>query len=386
MLAIAQNSASPASAIAIGNPVTGGTAGDLLFVGPTGLLAQDNNLNWNATNGLAVARIVKQAQNADTASAINFTQPKNGNFTCLTGGASVTRISSTNLTDGTLIGFTCSSNTIFAHGTANSGTDIGLQLRDGFNYTLTSGQEIFFILATHPVIGQQWWEIARRSSLYVSPLIWSPNNTGTNAGRVLCDDTTGVTVAYGGSNILIVDATNFRFFGPTQFLSTLEATTGTSSLFARPGGILKTDTTSVGNTADTNEDNLITYSLAGGALGSNGQSIEVEAAGTYANNADTKRVRLYLGATVLFDTTAQGFVAGGWKIKASIIRTGAATQIACAEYFGDVTKVSNTVLYTTPTETLSGAITIKCTGQAGAANANDIVQQYLKVKFMPLHT
>jgi hypothetical protein len=46
----------PASSVAIGNPVTGGTPGSVLFVGPTGLLAQDNtNLNFNDTTNTLTA-------------------------------------------------------------------------------------------------------------------------------------------------------------------------------------------------------------------------------------------------------------------------------------------------------------------------------------------
>lgn len=149
-------------------------------------------------------------------------------------------------------------------------------------------------------------------------------------------------------------------------------------------GGLKTNTSSVGNTNDTNEDNLITYSLGASELLSNGARVRITVFGTFAANASNKTVKLYFGSTVIANTGALAFNGGNWRMFADVIRTGTATQIASAQVIVDGT---NSVLfpaesfYTTPAETMSNAITIKCTGQTSVAAASDVVQTGLIVEW-----
>lgn len=142
------------------------------------------------------------------------------------------------------------------------------------------------------------------------------------------------------------------------------------------GGTLKSDTATVGNVG-SGEDDLITYSLPGGTLGTNGDAIYVEAFGVTSTANESKQVRCYFGATKIADSSAwSSAVAADWNLRATIVRTGAATQRVAA-YLSRATGSDGQVGihvddYTTPAETLSGAVTIKCTG---AATTTDAVQQ-----------
>lgn len=148
------------------------------------------------------------------------------------------------------------------------------------------------------------------------------------------------------------------------------------------------DTTAVGNVG-SGEDDLITYAVPANTLGINGDYLEWEAAGTFAATTDDKRVKCFFGATPLFDTGMLTAANGGdWMMSGKIIRTGAATQKA-----GTFANTQNAEMaaaatyqadYTTPGETLSGAVTLKCTGENGTDTSDDaVVQQYLTVKWVP---
>ncbi len=140
---------------------------------------------------------------------------------------------------------------------------------------------------------------------------------------------------------------------------------------------LKVDTTQTGNVG-AGEDNLISYSVPASTLAANGDYLEIIAFGTFAANANSKRLKLYYGSTVLIDSGAQNQNGGSWEMRGTVIRTAAATQKASAIFVSATTLFTDDASYTAPTETLSGAVTVKCTGE-GVAD-NDIVQQGLIVR------
>ncbi len=151
------------------------------------------------------------------------------------------------------------------------------------------------------------------------------------------------------------------------------------------GGTIKSNVTAVGNTADTNADNLITFALGGADLNTNGDAVRITAYGTFAANTDNKTVICYFGGTAIATGATAILNGGSWKVDALVTRTGAATQIATADFTVDGTNqalMPAQNFYTTPGETLSGAVTIKCTGQSGAATANNIIQKGLLVEFV----
>lgn len=193
------------------------------------------------------------------------------------------------------------------------------------------------------------------------------NAEGTN-DQVLGVVNTGTGLEYktiaAGTGISVI---------PTAGTITIATTAGTN-----PVTILDSNITPVGN-VDGSEDDLITYSLPGATLATNTDAVEIEAFGTLAANGNSKEVKIYFGATVLFDSGAAPQNGGDWNFKAKVIRTGAATQIASTIQVANAISYQTSSLYTTPAETLSGPVTIKCTGTGVAVN--DIIEKYLSVTY-----
>lgn len=137
---------------------------------------------------------------------------------------------------------------------------------------------------------------------------------------------------------------------------------------------LHTNVTAAPSTATSLEETLYTYTLPGATLGTNKDRVEIVASGIAAATGTTKRIRLYFGATVLFDGGVVVLTGTHFEIKAIVYRTGAATQVAIAAFAGDTVLVPVTALETEPTETLSGDVIIKLTSTVGAgAAANDVI-------------
>lgn len=146
---------------------------------------------------------------------------------------------------------------------------------------------------------------------------------------------------------------------------------------------LNVNTSAVGNVG-AGEDDLITYTVPGGTLGTDGDVLEFVASGTIANNVNAKRIRVYLGTDLLFDTGAAGIpisAAIDWEIDGRIIRTGATTQKAIVKLETNNSTLAVSCDYTTPTRTLANNQTLKLTGEA--VNDNDISQELLLVKWIP---
>lgn len=180
-------------------------------------------------------------------------------------------------------------------------------------------------------------------------------------------------IAIGGAVVAGIKAAIYGVFGVKAG--------GASATFARVGGRLNVNTTAVGNVG-TGEDNLITYSIPAATVNTNGDTIKWRGAGTFANSVNTKRLRAYLGASLLFDTGVLAItLASDWSIEGEIIRTGATTQKAVTTLRSSDTGVTVAIDYTTPGETLANALTLKLTGEATADN--DIVQELLVIDWIP---
>lgn len=147
------------------------------------------------------------------------------------------------------------------------------------------------------------------------------------------------------------------------------------------GGNLTTNITPIGNVL-IGEDNLITYNLPAKSLTQSINNIEIIAFGTFAANANLKRLKLYFGSTVVFDTTALAFNNRSWSLKSNIIRLNDLSESVITDFSCDTTLLprnSNSLL---TTEDLSSNIIIKCTGEAIANN--DIVQNGLIIRMYPI--
>lgn len=148
--------------------------------------------------------------------------------------------------------------------------------------------------------------------------------------------------------------------------------------------VLSKNVTPVGNGADTTEDNLMTYALAGGTLATNAQGVRVTAWGDGVSTAEATTLRGYFGATLLTTRIFTASQANTWRVVFEVFRTGATTQTATgAVWQGGNTNVTIQT-NAAPAETLSGAVTIKFTGQrAVSSTANSVRQLGMVVEFLP---
>ncbi len=171
---------------------------------------------------------------------------------------------------------------------------------------------------------------------------------------------------------------------PTRKLEvagSLAVKAGTSTgQIARTGGVINSNITQTGNIT-TGEDTLYTYTIPASVLATDKDSLSAIFAGTCANTAATKRIRVKFGATTIFDATDLGSNVVSWKIYVDIIRTGATTQKIITHGTSDTGAFTNEVLYSTAAETLSGTVNLVVTGEA--TNTNDIVFEMGKVTWQP---
>ncbi|HEY9706411.1 MAG TPA: hypothetical protein V6C58_28515, partial [Allocoleopsis sp.] len=146
------------------------------------------------------------------------------------------------------------------------------------------------------------------------------------------------------------------------------------------GGLLNINTTSASNSGSSQTD-LISYTLPKNYLKNNGDALEVEAWGIYAANGNNKTVTLNFGSQTILTTGAVAANSGSFIIKATIIRTAAATQEIISEIISSNSSVSDSTTRTAGTQTLSDDLIIKCT--ATGSSSNDVTQYALKIKLFP---
>lgn len=187
---------------------------------------------------------------------------------------------------------------------------------------------------------------------------------------------TGVTNGF----VISSDGSRFSYVFNT---GSVVVPAGTSSgTEAAVGGDLFSGFSSTGNVG-TGEDNIATYSVPANALATNGDSVWFEASGTYANNANAKTIRARFGTsgtTLVISLGTDLSSAGVWVIRGRIIRTGAATQRAYGTATQGPSGGKGSVyqdVVTNLDQTLSGAVTLRITGEA--TSNNDIVCTTLTV-------
>jgi len=143
-------------------------------------------------------------------------------------------------------------------------------------------------------------------------------------------------------------------------------------------GALVIGTSTVGNVG-VGEDDLMSWSMPANTLLVNDDSIEIDMAGQFANTANNKRLRIYFGSSLVFDTTSLAIsAASDWMVNILVIRTGSATQRVRVDFSSTNSVLATSMKYTATSETMSGAITIKATGEA--TSNNDVTQTMMRAK------
>ena len=155
---------------------------------------------------------------------------------------------------------------------------------------------------------------------------------------------------------------------------------GSGGAAGGPGITIFSSTAAVA-TDDGTLKTLISYTLPANTLTRDGDRLEIEGATTQAADADVKTSAITFGASTAAGRTAADNNLGR-LLKATIIRTGAATQL----FQGNTETHGNGDVFTvgTASETLSGAITIALKGQNTTdATPSSVTSRYLIVKFYP---
>lgn len=125
--------------------------------------------------------------------------------------------------------------------------------------------------------------------------------------------------------------------------------------------------------AGTGQTDLISFAIPAGVMPNAGDRIYYKSFGTFASNANIKTLKAFYGSTQLITSGALVLNGGSWTMESTIIRISGTTQIAITKLFTSNATLSETVLVTNPTATLSGAVTIKATGQS-SVGANDVTE------------
>ncbi len=174
-----------------------------------------------------------------------------------------------------------------------------------------------------------------------------------------------------------VTVNNSLYIGGTVQDAVILAKAGSSSDSMQIGGVLVSNVISVGNIG-TGEDNLIQYTVNANTLDIGNCFLEISAFGTFAGNANNKRVKLYFGSAVLIDTGLVPANDGSWSVKSTVIRVNSNAQKNISSIISNNTSISDGTSYIASSEDLTASIIVKCTGQG--ITDNDVVQEGLIIK------
>lgn len=164
-------------------------------------------------------------------------------------------------------------------------------------------------------------------------------------------------------------------------------TIGTTDLnwVAQNGADVRADFTSnVATGANTTETDLHSWTAPANLLGKDGDKIVATFSGIFANNVNTKRLRLKYNASTILDTgILTGNAAGTWVIEVTIMRISSTSVRYAAKAF------VNGVTVTTPVVTMAElSVTnhtatkiLKVTGQNGSSVASDIVARMSTIEY-----
>lgn len=138
---------------------------------------------------------------------------------------------------------------------------------------------------------------------------------------------------------------------------------------------LHVNVTPVGTGADTTEDDLMSYSLPANTLNVDGKGVRVTAWGTGVDTADGTFINAYFGATAVVAKALEASQPNTWRAVFEVFRTGASAQTATGviENGGNTQSVAQGGA--SPAAALSGAVTIKLTGQRLVSSVADSIRQ-----------
>jgi hypothetical protein len=151
---------------------------------------------------------------------------------------------------------------------------------------------------------------------------FSLRNTADNADNLLVTDAGGITVRNTISGITTLTATTLAGTLSTAAQPNITSVGTLTSLAVTGGATLRAGqnvgstlfkTAQATNSPAGSPATIVSFSMAGGTLSSDGQTLRVRAYGTFANNANAKAVRLNINGA-LFTLNATTSAANNWWI------------------------------------------------------------------------
>jgi len=151
----------------------------------------------------------------------------------------------------------------------------------------------------------------------------------------------------------------------------------TTAIATITGGPIFNSSVTVGNTAATETD-AFSHVIAANTLAVNGDAIEIEAAGTFAATASVdKRVRVYFGAAIVFDSGLLPIiVASSWHLRCTIVRTGVSAEKIVTTLTTSDTTIQAIAQYSTAAQNTAVGQTTKLT--LNGTLANDVIAEFYR--------
>ena len=151
------------------------------------------------------------------------------------------------------------------------------------------------------------------------------------------------------------------------------------------GGTLETLVNTLGNTG-TGEDNLHAFALpysatAFATFAAVGDRVVIKASGAFADTADVKTIKAYIGTDLVFTTGAQAFQNDIWQLEIELVRVAATAVASNLRAFARFW--TSDVLTVAPQNTLvssidfATALTVKTTAEA--TTTNDVTEYSFSV-------
>jgi hypothetical protein len=200
------------------------------------------------------------------------------------------------------------------------------------------------------------------------------NSSGTFHGSIHGD---GTDCIFNSNNV----ALSFKFNNAVRVRA------GTSSSYARVGGVLVDFTSDVGNSTTTETD-IYSYTVPANVLIATGDKLSAFfSMNIVGSGTATRTIKIYFAGTVCFNSGALSLGANGnWQAYVELVRTSSSTARVSV---GLQTAGATTTAYSSETDLTGSSFTgtniLKLTAQAGAVGAatNDITGKHGYVELKP---
>lgn len=263
----------------------------------------------------------------------------------------------------------------YLNAAATSGTPIaGLRLQTNVSPGYVKDQYLtydghYYVLS--PAQGKTFGLIGSGGDRADQRLFWSTNDAqkvieiGPTTGQMTGSDAeANFTIdLYDDSGTLI--GTGLSIIRATRLASIMAGKS--ASTRANLGGVITQQVSTVGN-VNAAETDLWTYSVPANMLARDGDSLRVICGGTTAANGNTKRFKAYFGSTTGLNTGAIAFNNSQWNAELFVQRLSSTTQIMIVRFYTNDALLYSYSQTSSPTETLSGAVTFKLTATATATD------------------